>query len=85
MGNTPELFHAISETPSAHARALVVSLALEPHVRFRNVYYPEVQADLVARGGSLDQLPAVWDGERLISGEAAVEAFLQALAASHPR
>ena len=84
MTPKPELFHAIAETPSAHARALVVSLQLEPYVRFRNVHYPEVQADLSARGGSLSQLPAVWDGARLISGEAGVEAFLRALAASPP-
>ena len=74
-----ELFHAIGDEGSATARRVMVELGLEKRVRIRNIYYPEVQADFAARGGTL--LPAVWDGASLIEGEAAVEAALRRLAA----
>lgn len=66
----PELFHATNDPSSAAARRMVVERGLEEKVRFRNIFYPEVQADFAARGGS--RLPALWDGTRLIEGEAAV-------------
>lgn len=72
-----ELFHRIAEPGSARVRKLVFDRALEPRVRFRNVVYPEVVADLTARGGA--ETPALWDGERLYTGEAAVTARLLAL------
>jgi hypothetical protein len=71
-----ELFHATNDIASAAARRRVTELGLE--IRFRNIFYPEVQADFAARGGT--QLPALWDGEKLIEGEAAVLATLEALA-----
>lgn len=55
---------------SAAARRVFVERALEDRVRLRNIYYPEVAADFAARGGT--RLPAVWDGEILVEGEAAV-------------
>ena len=73
----PELFYEISEPGSAAARRVVVELELLDRVRFRNVYYEEAMADFRARGGS--QLPALWDGEHLIEGEAAVVAALRRL------
>jgi hypothetical protein len=72
-----ELFHATNDADSAAARRRVVELHLEERIRFRNVFYPEVQADLEARGGT--RAPALWDGARLIEGRAAVLAFLDAL------
>lgn len=72
-----ELFHATNDEGSAEARKLVVDRGLVGRVRFRNVFYPEVRADLAARGGATT--PAVWDGERLIEGRAAVVAFLAAI------
>jgi len=75
---TVELFHAISDPGSARARRIVIERNLGERVRFRNVAYPEVQSDLTARGGK--QTPALWDGERLIEGEEAVAAALEALA-----
>jgi hypothetical protein len=64
-----ELFHAISDAGSAEVRRHVVAHGLEAHVRFRNVSYPEVEADLRARGGHAP--PAVWDGAVLHLGAAA--------------
>lgn len=75
---TYELFHAIGDPGSARARTFVVDYSLEGTVRFRNVFYPEVQADLRDRGG--DSAPALWDGTRLVTGDAAVIAALRVLA-----
>jgi hypothetical protein len=72
-----ELFHATNEAASARARRFVVEHGLEAQVRFRNVFYPEVTADLTARGGT--RTPALWDGARLVEGEDAVVAALAAL------
>jgi hypothetical protein len=72
-----ELFHATNDTDSAAARKRVVERGLEERIRFRNIYYPEVRADLTARGGSAT--PAVCDGTRLVEGRAAVLEFLDAL------
>ena len=72
-----ELFHATNDEGSAEARKLVVDRALAGRIRFRNVFYPEVRADLDARGGKTT--PAIWDGERLIEGREAVLAFLTTL------
>ena len=74
---TIELFHATNDADSAAARKRVTERGLEARVRFRNVFYPEVQADLTARGGAAT--PAIWDGATLIVGRDAVLAFLDAL------
>jgi hypothetical protein len=72
---TPELFHATNDNgESARARSAVSQLGLVERIRFRNIFYPEVQADFVARGGKV--LPALWDGDRLIEGaDAVIEAL----------
>jgi hypothetical protein len=70
-----ELFHAIADAGSAAARRRVVERGLEGRVRLRNVFYPEVAADLEAHGGS--NTPALWDGARLIEGAEAVLAALE--------
>jgi hypothetical protein len=68
-----ELFHAVNDGgASAAARVLVVARKLP--VRFRNVFYPEVQADFVARGGQ--RTPALWDGVTLHQGAEEVMAAL---------
>lgn len=74
---TFELFHAIAEPSSAKVRKYVVDHELGEHVRFRNVSYPEVQADLAARGGGLTT-PALWDGATLLTGADAIIARLAA-------
>ncbi|MCA2980164.1 MAG: hypothetical protein INH41_05450 [Myxococcaceae bacterium] len=71
-----ELFHAIADPSSARVRRWVVDHDYGEHVRFRNVSYPEVQADLSARGGA--EVPALWDGRGLVAGADAVIARLRA-------
>jgi hypothetical protein len=61
-----ELFNVLAHRPSAEIRRFVTDRGLEPLVRFRNLHYPEVEADFRARGGT--ELPALWDGQRLIVG-----------------
>lgn len=73
---TLELFHEVADPASARVRRFVVDHELESAVRFRNVVYPEVEADFRARGGS--SLPALWDGTRLHTGAEAVIARLLA-------
>lgn len=79
MDETPprfELFHAIGDTSSARVRRFVVEQELGRIVRFRNINYPEVQADLSARGGAA--LPALWDGVELVTGTDTIIARLLA-------
>jgi hypothetical protein len=76
-----ELFHALADPDSAAARREVMGRGLKGRVSFRNVHYPEVLADLTARGGTEAQLPALWDGERLYLGLPAVLAALGRMAA----
>ncbi len=78
MGAKLELFHSIIGQGSARVRRYVSDSDMLRSVRFRNVIYPEVLADLTAHGGSADQLPALWDGERLYVGADAVIARLSA-------
>jgi hypothetical protein len=68
-----ELFYIIAGADSAAARK--AAMASGKDVRFRNLHYPEVAADFAARGGKTP--PALWDGEMLHEGLAAV---LEALA-----
>jgi hypothetical protein len=72
-----ELFHATNDEGSAAARKRVVDRGLVDKIRFRNVFYAEVEADLRARGGGAT--PAIWDGARLLVGRDAVLAFLDAM------
>jgi len=71
-----ELFHSIADPGSAKVRSWVVDHDFAEHVRFRNLTYPEVQADLTARGGSAP--PALWDGATLLTGAEAIIARLAA-------
>jgi hypothetical protein len=65
-----ELFYAIADADCATARRVVIERGLKDSVDFRNLYYPEVQADFDARGGRA--IPALWDGQVLHQGLAAV-------------
>ena len=71
-----ELFHQVADTSSAKVRRFIVERELEPHIRFRNVAYEEVQADLKSRGGTV--APALWDGESFTFGADAIIAKLLA-------
>jgi hypothetical protein len=72
---TAELFHATNDGgESARARKVMIDLGLEEKIRIRNVFYPEVIADLRAHGG--EKTPALWDGRTLHEGADAVIAAL---------
>jgi hypothetical protein len=70
-----ELFHALAEPESAAARVLVQDLGMLDEVRFRNVFYESHAGALAALGGA--RTPALWDGERLHQGLAAIRAALE--------
>jgi hypothetical protein len=74
---TLQLFHRIADPPSAKVRRFVVDYALEDRVRFRNLAFAEVEADLHQLGGHA--APALWDGVQLHQGAEAVLARLQAV------
>ena len=75
-----ELFHAIADAESAKLRSYIADREkLLAQVRFRNVTYAEVKADLLARGGTT--APALWDGATLLTDPAAILKRLQALEA----
>jgi hypothetical protein len=69
-----ELFYTIADPDCAAARKAALARKLD--VRFRNMYYPEVQHDFKQRGGRA--LPALWDGETLHQGLTAVLAVIEA-------
>lgn len=57
-------------------RRYIVERGFKEQVDFRNLHYPNVLADLVARGGSEERLPALWDGAQLHQGAEACLARL---------
>jgi len=69
-----ELFHDIAQPESAAVRRFIVEHGHKERVSFRNVSYDEARADFIARGGTTT--PALWDGEHLVVGEAAIVARL---------
>lgn len=73
-----ELFHAIADRASARVRRWIDEHQMLRAMRYRNVIYPEVLADLVAHGGNEQSVPALWDGEKLFVGADAVIARLVA-------
>ncbi len=76
MGATLELFHRLAEPESAAARTLVRELGFLDAVHFRNVAFDSHRDGLASRGGNVT--PALWDGERLHEGLAAIRAALTA-------
>lgn len=61
-----ELFHIIADGDSARVRKYLVEHDLLPHVRMRNLVYPEVEKDFRDRGGV--SAPALWTGKEWVSG-----------------
>lgn len=78
-----ELFHSTTDGgESAPVRSYIVEHHLTPSIRFRNVAYEEVTADLKARGGT--RTPALWDGVQLVEGREAVLRILAGLPVPAP-
>jgi hypothetical protein len=77
VGERLDLFHRIAHPPSARVRLYIVEHGLEGSIHFRNVEYADAAGDLARRGG--DDVPALWDGQRLLQGAEAVLARLQRL------
>lgn len=70
-----ELFHRIGDASSARVRKYVTERELLQRLRFRNLTYPEVEQEFLARGGRVT--PALWTGDTLIEGADKIMAFLQ--------
>jgi hypothetical protein len=70
------LYHRIGHPDSAAVRRRVVELGLKPIIDFQNVDNEGAAEFAEHRGGSV---PALWDGERLHEGRAAVLAALETL------
>ena len=76
MAEKLQLFHAIADRGSARVRNFIADHELLDRMRYRNVIYPEVLADLQGHGGSAESVPALWDGEKLHVGADAIIAVL---------
>ena len=70
------LYHRIDDPESAAVRRRVVELRLKAQIDFQNVDTDGAEA--FARHGSRI-VPALWDGQRLHEGRAAVLAVLETL------
>ena len=70
------LYHRIDDPDSAAVRRRVVELAIKSQVDFQNVDTEGAEA-LAQHGGR--NVPALWDGQRLHEGRAAVLAVLETL------
>jgi hypothetical protein len=70
------LYHRIDDPDSAAVRRRVVALGIKAQVDFQNV--DTEGAEAFARHGGR-QVPALWDGQRLHEGRAAVLAALETL------
>jgi len=71
------LYHRIDDAGSAVVRRRVVELGLKPRIDFQNVDTDGAEA-FAAHGGR--RIPALWDGDRLHEGRAAVLAQIDRLA-----
>ena len=70
------LYHRIDDPDSATVRRRVVELGIKAQVDFQNVDTEGAEA-FAQHGGR--QVPALWDGQRLHAGSAAVLAVLETL------
>lgn len=75
-----ELFHKIADADCAAIRREISEAGLKPVFDFRNVDTMDAAvADLTARGGSVGDVPCVWDGTTLTKGRAAISSLIARL------
>ena len=79
MSERLELFHLLVHPGCSRVRKWVADHELVDAVHFRNLYFEEHLAALRSHGATEDDVPCVWDGEKLFQGPDACIARLQAL------
>jgi hypothetical protein len=73
------LFHTVADPASARIRREIVARGLKPRIDFQNVGTKEGAELFAARHGAA--LPAIWDGERLLTGVDTIDRWLSELTA----
>lgn len=71
------LFHAVTDPASARVRREIVARGLKPRIDFQNVESEEGAELFAAHHGTA--LPAIWDGERLLTGADTIDRWLSEL------
>jgi hypothetical protein len=74
------LFHSVADPASARVRRAIVARGLKPRINFQNVDSEEGAELFAAHQGSA--LPAIWDGERLLTGADTIDRWLSELTRS---
>ena len=73
------LYHRVADPASAAIRRMIVERGLKPVIDFQNVE-TDAAEEFASRGGH--DVPALWDGERLHEGAAAVRLAVGAIIAA---
>ncbi|MGH2470893.1 MAG: hypothetical protein ACRDG6_00610, partial [Candidatus Limnocylindria bacterium] len=73
------LFHTVGDPASARVRREIVARGLKSRIDFQNVGSEEGAELFAARQGTA--LPAIWDGERLLTGADTIDRWLSELTA----
>jgi hypothetical protein len=78
-GAGPEfvLFHTVADPASARIRREIIARGLKPRIDFQNVGTKEGAELFAVRQGTV--LPAIWDGERLLTGADMIDRWLSEL------
>jgi len=71
------LFHRVADPASARLRREIIARGLKPRIDFQNVSSDEGAELFAARRGTA--LPAIWDGERLLTGADTIDRWLSEL------
>ena len=79
VGQEFVLFHAVADPASARIRREIVAKGLKPRIDFQNVDSNEGALLFAAHQGT--ELPAIWDGERLITGADTIDRWLSEMTA----
>jgi hypothetical protein len=69
------LFHRIADPACAAVRREIVARGLKQRIDFQNLHEDEAAALFARLAGA--EVPAIWDGSRLVSGRDAIAAWLR--------